>query len=144
MPITNGCLAQRPTCLYMKPGQRHIPKSSRNSTISSITGCLNCRRVSTTTHQVNNYIVNCCFVYYGYFPNFIAVAGLTDTITYQIAIVMTLPTRLFDCLDRTSIADMLVAKENGQWKTYSTAEVKGIVDRFSAGLLKLGINGGDM
>src|SRR5262249_50671491 len=40
--------------------------------------------------------------------------------------------------------DMLAAKENGQWKKYSTGDVKNVVDRFSAGLLNLGISGGDM
>ena len=39
---------------------------------------------------------------------------------------------------------MLAAKEAGQWKKYSTAEVKSIVDNLSAGLLSLGIGGGDM
>lgn len=39
---------------------------------------------------------------------------------------------------------MLAGKEGGQWKTYSTAEVKEIVDKLSAGLLSLGIGGGDM
>lgn len=38
---------------------------------------------------------------------------------------------------------MLAAKENGAWRTYSTAETAGIADRFSAGLLRLGISGGD-
>lgn len=57
---------------------------------------------------------------------------------------MTLPTRLFDCAGRNPINDMLAAKENGEWKTYSTDEVKKIVDRLGAGLLKLGISGGDM
>ena len=61
---------------------------------------------------------------------------------------MTHPTRLFDCLayhlERTPVADMLAAKENGQWKTYGTVEVKGVVDRLSAGLLKLDISGRDM
>lgn len=61
---------------------------------------------------------------------------------------MTQPTRLFDCLayhlERTPVSDMLAAKENGQWKTYSSREIKDIVDRFSAGLMKLGISCGDM
>src|SRR6185436_9755496 len=34
-------------------------------------------------------------------------------------------------------------KESGQWKKYSTADVKVIVDHLSAGLLSLGIGGGD-
>ncbi len=40
--------------------------------------------------------------------------------------------------------DMLAAKERGQWKKYSTAEVKDLVDRISAGLLAMGVGGGDM
>lgn len=39
---------------------------------------------------------------------------------------------------------MLAGKEGGQWKTYSTAAVKETVDKLSAGLLSLGISGGDM
>ena len=39
---------------------------------------------------------------------------------------------------------MLAGKEAGQWKKYSTAEVKKIVDDLSAGLLSLGIGGNDM
>lgn len=39
---------------------------------------------------------------------------------------------------------MLAGKEAGQWKKYSTADVKVIVDNLSAGLLSLGIGGGDM
>ena len=39
---------------------------------------------------------------------------------------------------------MLAAKEGGQWKKYSTAEVKSIVDNLSAGLLSLGVSGNDM
>lgn len=39
---------------------------------------------------------------------------------------------------------MLAGKEAGQWKKYSTAEVKVIVDNLSAGLLSLGISCGDM
>src|SRR6185436_14695406 len=35
-------------------------------------------------------------------------------------------------------------KESGQWKKYSTADVKVIVDHLSAGLLSLGISKGDM
>lgn len=60
---------------------------------------------------------------------------------------MTEPRRLFDCLnyhlERTPIADMFSAKINGNWKSYSTREVKDIVDQLSAGLLSLGIGPGD-
>ena len=55
--------------------------------------------------------------------------------------------RLFDCirkhLENAPIPDMLVAKENGQWKPYSTREVATMVDNISAGLLHIGISGGD-
>ncbi len=61
---------------------------------------------------------------------------------------MTEPKRLFDCiqyhLERNPLEDMLAGKEAGQWKKYSTADVKVIVDNLSAGLLSLGIGGGDM
>ncbi len=61
---------------------------------------------------------------------------------------MTEPRRLFDCinyhLDRTPIPDMLAGKESGQWKKYSTSDVREIVDKLSAGLLSLGIGCGDM
>ena len=61
---------------------------------------------------------------------------------------MTEPKRLFDCLEyhleRTSIPDMLVGKDNGKWRAYSTREIKETVDRLSGGLLKLGISLGDM
>ncbi|HMU44783.1 MAG TPA: long-chain fatty acid--CoA ligase [Chitinophagaceae bacterium] len=61
---------------------------------------------------------------------------------------MTEPKRLFDCLEyhleRTPLPDMLAGKEGGQWKKYSTADVKGTVDKLSAGLLSLGISCGDM
>ncbi len=61
---------------------------------------------------------------------------------------MTEPRRLFDCLayhlERSPLPDMLAAKENSQWKTFSTQEVKDLTDRLSAGLLSLGISSGDM
>ena len=61
---------------------------------------------------------------------------------------MTEPKRLFDCiqyhLERTPLSDMLAGKESGQWRKYSTAEVKETVDKLSAGLLSLGISCGDM
>ncbi len=61
---------------------------------------------------------------------------------------MTEPRRLFDCiqyhLERKPLNDMLAGKESGQWKKYSTAAVKEIVDKLSAGLLSLGISCGDM
>ena len=60
---------------------------------------------------------------------------------------MTEPKRLFDCLpiqlENTGLPDMLAGKENGQWKTYSTIEVVDTIDKLSAGLLRLGISGGD-
>lgn len=61
---------------------------------------------------------------------------------------MTEPKRLFDCiryhLERKPLDDMLVAKENGQWKKYSTREVSDIVNKLSAGLINLGYGCGDM
>jgi len=56
--------------------------------------------------------------------------------------------RLFDAVDyqleKFHKDDMLVAKENGQWKPYSTSQVKDIANRFSAGLLQLGVSANDM
>lgn len=56
--------------------------------------------------------------------------------------------RIFDCIDfqlnKFPKADMLAGKENGQWITYSTAEVQAIVNKLSIGLLKLGVGGNDM
>ncbi len=61
---------------------------------------------------------------------------------------MTEPRRLFDCLEyhleRTPLEVMVGGKEAGQWKTYSTNQVKELVDKLSAGLLSLGISCGDM
>ncbi|MEP6951436.1 MAG: long-chain fatty acid--CoA ligase [Ginsengibacter sp.] len=60
---------------------------------------------------------------------------------------MTEPTRLFDCLEMhlqgSASHTMLAAKENGNWKEYTTGEVAKIVDRLSAGLLHMGIGKGD-
>ncbi len=57
------------------------------------------------------------------------------------------PKRLFDCLsyqlENFPLEDMLSAKENGQWRKYSTREVQEKVNQLSAGLLQLGISGGD-
>lgn len=39
---------------------------------------------------------------------------------------------------------MLAAKENGKWVTYGTQQVADIANRFSAGLLQLGVSGNDM
>jgi long-chain acyl-CoA synthetase len=56
--------------------------------------------------------------------------------------------RIFDCIDyqlkRFAKADMFAAKENAEWKTYSTEEVKATVNKLSAGLLQLGVSGNDM
>ena len=61
---------------------------------------------------------------------------------------MNKPSRLFDCIEyqieKFGDKDMLAAKENGTWKIYSTNQVKQIVNRFSAGLMSLGVSGNDM
>lgn len=60
---------------------------------------------------------------------------------------MTTPQRLFDCLElllqKGNKPDLLSAKENGEWKTYSAVEVKSIVNQLSVGLLEAGIGYGD-
>ena len=57
------------------------------------------------------------------------------------------PKRLFDFLtwqlQNCPLPDMLAAKENGEWRKYSTLEVKEKVDQISAGLLKMGFSKGD-
>lgn len=61
---------------------------------------------------------------------------------------MNQPTRLFDCLaiqaGRGGLPDMLAGKERGEWKKYSTSDVKDLVDKLSAGLLALGVGPNDM
>jgi long-chain acyl-CoA synthetase len=56
--------------------------------------------------------------------------------------------RIFDYIDyqlnKFPKDDMFCGKENGKWIKYSTAEVKEIVNKLSAGLLKLGVSGHDM
>ena len=56
--------------------------------------------------------------------------------------------RLFDCieyqLENFPKEDMLVAKENGIWKKYSTEQVRNLTDALSAGLMQLGVSGNDM
>ncbi len=56
--------------------------------------------------------------------------------------------RIFDYIDfqlnKFPKADMLNGKENGVWRNYSTAEVKEIINKLSAGLIKLGVSGNDM
>jgi long-chain acyl-CoA synthetase len=55
--------------------------------------------------------------------------------------------RLFDCIEHqlTNFPQevMLAGKENGDWRTYSTAEVASTVNALSAGLLSLGLSGND-
>ena len=61
---------------------------------------------------------------------------------------MPAPQRLFDCIEnnlqKLPLDDMLAAKERGQYKKYSTAEISQLVDDLSAGLLSVGIGPGDM
>ena len=61
---------------------------------------------------------------------------------------MNKPHRLFDFFDQqlkeAPNETMLAAKEGNQWRTYSTAEVKNIVDQLSAGLMALGYSAGNM
>ena len=56
--------------------------------------------------------------------------------------------RLFDFLvyqqERFSKDDMLAAKENGNWRKYSTAETLSLTQKLAAGLRKLGVAGNDM
>lgn len=56
--------------------------------------------------------------------------------------------RIFDLLqyqlDQFPKADMLAGKENNNWKLFSTAEVKELVDQLSVGLLALGLSGNNM
>lgn len=58
------------------------------------------------------------------------------------------PLRLFDCLDyqleKFPKKDMLVAKEDGRWRPYSTEEVKQNSLKLAAGLLDLDVSGNDM
>ena len=55
--------------------------------------------------------------------------------------------RLFDCIEHQLTnfpkEDMLSAKENGQWKSYSTKEIAQNVNELSAGLLSLGLSAND-
>ena len=57
------------------------------------------------------------------------------------------PKRLFDCILNEQgvpvLPDMLAGKENGKWRTYSTAETTDTIHKLSAGLLRLGISGQD-
>ncbi|HVI43498.1 MAG TPA: long-chain fatty acid--CoA ligase [Chitinophaga sp.] len=56
------------------------------------------------------------------------------------------PQRLFDVipyqLEKYPKADMLAAKENGQWRKYSTQEVADLTLRLSSGLMQLGVKTG--
>ncbi len=58
------------------------------------------------------------------------------------------PTRLFDCLEYQlkvlPLPDMFAAKEGGQWKQYSTAEVNDTINQLASGLLHLGVSPNDM
>jgi long-chain acyl-CoA synthetase len=60
---------------------------------------------------------------------------------------MTQAKRLFDCLDYQKstlpLECMLSSKNGGVWKAYSTNDVIDIINRLSAGLLKMGIGAGD-
>ncbi len=57
-------------------------------------------------------------------------------------------TRIFDFLtyqlNTFPKNDMLSYKEEGEWKSYSTAQVKEMVDQLSAGLIHLGVSGNEM
>jgi long-chain acyl-CoA synthetase len=57
------------------------------------------------------------------------------------------PKRLFDSiayqLHKFAKPDMLSAKERGEWRKYSTLESQQTINKFSAGLLKLGVGGKD-
>jgi len=61
---------------------------------------------------------------------------------------MNKPERLFDCiayqLEKFPKPDMLAGKEMGDWRRYSTREISETVDTLAAGLLALGVQGGDL
>ena len=55
-------------------------------------------------------------------------------------------TRLFDCIPAQAAApraDFLSAKENGEWRQYSTQEVHTMINQLTMALLDLGISEGD-
>jgi long-chain acyl-CoA synthetase len=58
------------------------------------------------------------------------------------------PTRLFDLLpyqqQTCPLPDALSMREKAGWRKYSTAEVQDLVDQLSAGLMKLGLSGGNL
>jgi long-chain acyl-CoA synthetase len=60
---------------------------------------------------------------------------------------MTQPHRLFDCIEEQlkigGNEATFSAKEGGQWRKYSTLEVRDIVNNLSAGLLAMGLGAGD-
>jgi len=59
---------------------------------------------------------------------------------------MGIGTRLFDCMAaqaKEPRADLLNAKVNGVWKSYTTAEVHDLVNQLSAALLNMGVTAGD-
>ena len=60
---------------------------------------------------------------------------------------MIAPTRLFDLIDlqveKFNLPDAMAAKENGEWRTYSSRDLFNICESFSAGMLSLGLSGGD-
>src|SRR3990172_3876410 len=55
--------------------------------------------------------------------------------------------RLFDLipyqLKNYSIKNCVSDKKDGNWNNFSTEEVQSVIDKFSLGLLKLGVNRGD-
>jgi long-chain acyl-CoA synthetase len=61
---------------------------------------------------------------------------------------MNKPERLFDCLsyqlEKFPKEDMFAAKENGEWRKYSTAEILEFVDILSCGLSNIGVSGNDL
>jgi long-chain acyl-CoA synthetase len=61
---------------------------------------------------------------------------------------MSTPRRLFDCIEQQlttgGLSAMLAGKERGQWKEYSTQQVKEFADKLGAGLMSLGISPNDM
>jgi long-chain acyl-CoA synthetase len=56
--------------------------------------------------------------------------------------------RLFDCIayqmEKFPKPDMLAAKENGTWRTYSTREISETVDILACGLSAIGVSGNDL